>query len=156
MPVTPMFHVHAWGFPYIATLLGVKQVYPGRYVPGFAGRLDRAGRSDLLALRADDPADGHRRRGKADPVSLKGWKVVIGGAALPTQLAAPRGLEEGIDLFTGYGMSETAPDAGTGAHQADMEGCDIDRQVDVRCTMAGRDPDGAVRIVDEAMNDVPA
>ena len=23
MPITPMFHVHAWGFPYIATLLGI-------------------------------------------------------------------------------------------------------------------------------------
>ena len=33
MPVTPMFHVHAWGLPYVATMLGVKQVYPGRYVP---------------------------------------------------------------------------------------------------------------------------
>ncbi len=30
MPLTPMFHVHAWGVPYLATLLGVKQVYPGR------------------------------------------------------------------------------------------------------------------------------
>ncbi|HAI89811.1 MAG TPA: long-chain fatty acid--CoA ligase, partial [Alcanivorax sp.] len=30
MPITPMFHVHAWGVPYVATLLGVKQVYPGR------------------------------------------------------------------------------------------------------------------------------
>ena len=28
-----MFHVHGWGFPYMATLLGVKQVYPGRYEP---------------------------------------------------------------------------------------------------------------------------
>mgnify|MGYP003587028869 FL=1 len=33
MPITPMFHVHAWGIPYMATMLGVKQVYPGRYVP---------------------------------------------------------------------------------------------------------------------------
>ena len=33
MPLTPMFHVHAWGMPYIATVLGVKQVYPGRYMP---------------------------------------------------------------------------------------------------------------------------
>ena len=33
MPVTPMFHVHAWGFPYVATTLGLKQVYPGRYSP---------------------------------------------------------------------------------------------------------------------------
>src|SRR5215475_8654871 len=33
MPITPMFHVHAWGFPWAATLAGVKQVYPGRYEP---------------------------------------------------------------------------------------------------------------------------
>ena len=37
-----MFHVHAWGLPYVATMLGVKQVYPGRYVPdvllGLIGR----------------------------------------------------------------------------------------------------------------------
>ena len=30
MPITPMFHVHAWGIPYIATTIGLKQVYPGR------------------------------------------------------------------------------------------------------------------------------
>ncbi|WP_433963127.1 hypothetical protein [Pseudomonas kurunegalensis] len=24
MPITPMFHVHAWGVPYVATALGVK------------------------------------------------------------------------------------------------------------------------------------
>jgi fatty-acyl-CoA synthase len=33
MPMTPMFHVHAWGMPFIATVMGVKQVYPGRYEP---------------------------------------------------------------------------------------------------------------------------
>jgi fatty-acyl-CoA synthase len=31
MPMTPMFHVHAWGMPYAATYLGMKQVYPGKY-----------------------------------------------------------------------------------------------------------------------------
>jgi len=30
MPITPMFHVHAWGIPYVATVMGLKQVYPGR------------------------------------------------------------------------------------------------------------------------------
>ena len=39
MPITPMFHVHAWGFPYIATMFGVKQVYPGRYAPDLLVRL---------------------------------------------------------------------------------------------------------------------
>ena len=39
MPLTPMFHAHGWGFPYIATLLGLKQVYPGQYEPGRLLRL---------------------------------------------------------------------------------------------------------------------
>jgi len=28
-----MFHAHAWGMLWTATLAGVKQVYPGRYDP---------------------------------------------------------------------------------------------------------------------------
>ena len=39
MPMTPMFHVHAWGFPWAATLAGVKKVYPGRYDPALLVRL---------------------------------------------------------------------------------------------------------------------
>ena len=33
MPITPMFHVHAWGFPFVSTLIGAKQVYPGEKMP---------------------------------------------------------------------------------------------------------------------------
>jgi Acyl-CoA synthetases (AMP-forming)/AMP-acid ligases II len=29
MPVVPMFHANAWGYPYLATLQGAKLVYPG-------------------------------------------------------------------------------------------------------------------------------
>ena len=54
MPITPMFHVHAWGFPWAATLAGVKQVYPGRYEP--AG-------SELLVIRVVDNYDP----GRAEP-----------------------------------------------------------------------------------------
>ncbi len=32
MPMTPLFHVHAWCWPYGATMIGLKQVYPGRYL----------------------------------------------------------------------------------------------------------------------------
>lgn len=41
MPITPMFHVHAWGIPYAATMLGMKQVYPGRYEPDMLVKLWR-------------------------------------------------------------------------------------------------------------------
>ncbi len=41
MPITPMFHVHAWGLPYVAAMLGLKQVYPGRYDPEYLVELWR-------------------------------------------------------------------------------------------------------------------
>jgi fatty-acyl-CoA synthase len=39
---------------------------------------------------------------------LRGWKICIGGSALSTQLAR-EALELGIDVYAGYGMSETGP-----------------------------------------------
>ena len=45
----------------------------------------------------------------ARDVDLSHWKVVIGGSALPRGLAQAA-LDRGIDIFEGYGLSETAPD----------------------------------------------
>ncbi len=107
MPITPMFHVHAWGLPYVATLLGVKQVYPGRYVPDvLLGLIAREGVTfshcvpTILQMMLASPA---LREG-----TCAGWKVVIGGSALPLPLARAA-VESGIDVIGGYGMSETCP-----------------------------------------------
>src|SRR6266516_4572309 len=32
LPVVPMFHANAWGYPYIATMLGARQVFPGPHL----------------------------------------------------------------------------------------------------------------------------
>src|SRR3954469_13815908 len=32
LPVVPMFHANAWGYPYVATMLGSKLVYPGPHL----------------------------------------------------------------------------------------------------------------------------
>ena len=107
MPITPMFHVHAWGFPYVATLLGVKQVYPGRYEPG---RLLRLIADEGVTFSHCVPTILHMLLSDtlASEVDLSRWKVVIGGSALPEALAQ-RALDLGIDIFGGYGMSETCP-----------------------------------------------
>src|SRR5260221_431915 len=82
MPITPMFHVHAWGMPYIATVLGVKQVYPGRYVPELLIELIRQEGvtfshcvATILNMLLTTPV-------AKDP-DLSRWKVVIGGGPLP-------------------------------------------------------------------------
>lgn len=107
MPLTPMFHVHAWGLPYIATLAGVKQVYPGRYVPEtILSLIDKEKVTfshcvpTILLMLLQSPA--------SKAIDLSHWRVIIGGSALTTGLAK-MALERGIDVFTGYGMSETCP-----------------------------------------------
>jgi fatty-acyl-CoA synthase len=61
MPITPMFHVHAWGLPFVATMLGIKQVYPGRYAPETLPP-EQSGQRSRQSWRDDD---GHWRLGPA-------------------------------------------------------------------------------------------
>lgn len=107
MPLTPMFHVHAWGVPYAATMLAVKQIYPGRYEPNALVKLIlEEGVTfshcvpTIVQMIMTCPA------GK--DADLSGWKVVIGGSALSRGLAR-QALDRGIDIFSGYGMSESCP-----------------------------------------------
>jgi fatty-acyl-CoA synthase len=153
MPITPMFHVHAWGLPYVATTLGVKQVYPGRYHPDALVELihrEKVSFSHCVPTILQMVLASAKTKG----FDLPGWKVVIGGAALPQALAR-QALEQGVDLFTGYGMSETCPILTCAHLQPHMEAWDIDRQVEMRCKTGRPAPMVQIRIVDEEMNDVP-
>jgi len=107
MPVTPMFHVHAWGVPFAATLLGIKQVYPGRYEPELLVDLVKEHKVTfshcvptvmqmMMATESIKTAD------------LSNWHVLIGGSAL-TRGLCDAGARLGIRMYTGYGMSETCP-----------------------------------------------
>jgi fatty-acyl-CoA synthase len=107
MPLTPMYHVHAWGVPYWATVSGLKQVYPGKYEPEMLVRL----------IQAERPTFSHCvptilqmviKAATAAEVKLSNWRVVTGGARLTKGLAlAARQL--GIKVTGGYGLSESCP-----------------------------------------------
>ena len=107
MPITPMFHVHAWGLPYVATMLGLKQVYPGRYVPETLLKLVR---DEGVTFSHCVPTILHMLlvHPLSKVIDLSRWKLIIGGSAL-SQAQAKAALARGIDVFTGYGMSETCP-----------------------------------------------
>jgi fatty-acyl-CoA synthase len=107
MPLTPMFHVHAWGMPYLATMLGLKQVYAGRYNATSILELIRTegvsfshGVPTLMQMVLD-AAEATKQR-------LDGWKIMVGGSALHPSLAR-RLVHAGASPFVGYGMSETGP-----------------------------------------------
>jgi fatty-acyl-CoA synthase len=145
MPLTPLFHVHGWGFPYAATMLGVKQVYSGRYEP-----------DSLLRLIADEGVTFSHcvptilsmllERPSAAHIDLNRWKVIIGGAALPRGLQ-DRAAEAGICLHAAYGMSETCPFLTVADLSSD------DPQIQAQTGFAG--PLIDLRVVTPDMEDVP-
>lgn len=107
MPITPMFHSHAWGFPYVATFLALKQVYPGKYE---AARLLQLQHDEGVTISHGVPTilEMICNQSDADKRKTGDWKMICGGSALPKGLAI-RALSLGINVITGYGMSETCP-----------------------------------------------
>ena len=137
MPITPMFHVHAWGFPFLATMLSAKQVYAGRYDPELVLKLLlKEGVTfshcvpTILNMLVNSPAAQQFKE------QLSRWKVIIGGSAL-TKGLAKGALDLGIQVYQGYGMSETAPIMSL-TYLNDMErDSPIEEQIELR-TRAGR------------------
>lgn len=155
MPITPMFHVHAWGFPFLATMMSAKQVYPGRYEPELLLRLlikENVTLSHcvptILGMLVNNPAAQKFRE------HLSRWKVMIGGSAL-TKGLAQAAIDLGITIMAGYGMSETAPVIAIGYLNEEERKRPAADQLELR-TRAGRiSPFIDMRLMDEEGNFVP-
>jgi len=153
MPLTPMFHVHAWGFPYVATLLGAKQVYPGQYEPEKLLRLLEKEKvtfshcvPTILQMLLTSPA--------IEAVDLSNWKVVIGGARLPRGLAKAA-QDIGIEISAGYGMSETGPVMTAATPKEDMLDWQEDRLLDITIKTGKPIPLAEIEVVDAEGNILP-
>lgn len=153
MPLTPMFHVHAWGFPYAATLIGAKQVYPGRYEPQKILELVQKEKvtfshcvPTILHMILNSPAIA-----EAD---LSKWRVIIGGSAMSKALCK-KALALGMDVYTAYGMSETCPILTFGKLKSHMLDWEQDEQVTVRCRTGAPIPLVDLRVVDLWGNSLP-
>ena len=153
MPLTPMFHVHAWGSPYLYTMMGNKQVYPGRYAPDvLLGLIAREGVTSthcvptILQMLLSAP-------GSKD-VDLSKLKMVVGGSAMPRALVRAA-LARGIDVFTGYGQSESCPML-SGVHLTTAQMSEhLEAQVERRACAGLPAPLVDLRIVNADMSDVP-
>ena len=156
MPLTPMFHAHAWGYPYIATLCGWKQVYPGRYEPSMLIKLVKDEGvtyshcvPTVLNMVLSAP--------EAQDMDFGGWKVLIGGSALSRALCRTA-LARHIDIYSGYGMSESCPLLTLAQIKTDaVEGLDErdEREIDVRLSAGMPILLAQVRVVGADMKPVP-
>jgi fatty-acyl-CoA synthase len=151
MPLTPMFHAHAWGMPWTATLAGAKQVYPGRYDAALLLELIKR---EGVTFTHGVPTLLQMLLGAAEQAStdLAGLKMVVGGSELPHELVR-RALALGIDVFAGYGMSESAPMLTL----AQVRSADLgsEREVDIRTRSGLAAPLVDLRLVDAAGRPLP-
>lgn len=116
MPVVPMYHVCAWGMPYIAAMTGATLVLPG-------DGMDGASLHELIDREQIDLLLGvptvwlglidHLRRHQLKIPSVK--TVGVGGSASPRSLVATLDQDYGVYLLPIWGMTETSPLATLGA-----------------------------------------
>src|SRR3954449_10051945 len=110
MPVVPMFHANAWGFPYACMMSGADMVMPSRFTTAesLAGliegeRVTIAGAVPTVWLDLLRFADEHR----PDLSSLR--TVVCGGSAVPESLMRAFDERHGVQIVQAWGMTETSP-----------------------------------------------
>lgn len=131
MPMTPLFHVHAWCWPYGATMIGLKQVYPGRYL---APRLVDLIEQHKVTLSHGVPAilqmllKEMAARGR----KFDGLKLLLGGSKLNEGLAKAA-IESGIEFMSGFGMSESCPVLSRAVFDDKTDSMEMKEQLNYRC-----------------------
>jgi fatty-acyl-CoA synthase len=156
LPVVPMFHVNAWGLPYIAALVGAKLVMPGPHLDP-ASLLDLMEREHVtiaagvptIWLGIRDLLDADRARYKLEP----NVRMIVGGSAAPEQLIRDFD-RHGLTLIHAWGMTETSPIGTCARIPPDLDGLPDDAKYELRAKQGRPVPLVDIRVRNEA-GDVP-
>ncbi len=110
LPVVPMFHVNAWGLPYVGCMVGAKMVYPGPFLDGKS--LYELFESEGVTVSAGVPTVW---QGLLTHVEAGGLKfntmrrTIIGGSACPPAMMAAFQQKYDVQVLHAWGMTEMSP-----------------------------------------------
>lgn len=156
MPVVPMFHVNAWGVPYIAAATGARLILPGPFLDGES--LVRLIDNEKVTVSLGVPTIW---MGLLDALKKTGSKAasmtrtVVGGAAMPPSMFPTFRDDYGVDLIHAWGMTETSPLGTVNRPLQKHDNLDPDTQSALRLGQ-GRPAWGVdLRIVDEDGTPLP-
>ena len=109
LPVVPMFHANAWGFPHAGVMMGAKLVFPGRFMDPM--RIARLMSSERVTVAAGVPTIwiGLLNVLDKEAIDLSSLRAIYcGGSAVPKSLI--EGLwNKGLNIVHAWGMTETSP-----------------------------------------------
>ena len=123
MPVVPMFHVNAWGFPYFAPMTGAKLVLPGPRADGAA--LHELMEAEGVTISAGVPTVWlglmqHLSESGGAVTALK--RLVVGGSAAPRAMTEYFLDRHGVEVRHAWGMTEMSPLGTVNAARHGMDG----------------------------------
>jgi fatty-acyl-CoA synthase len=110
LPVVPMFHVLAWGTPFVSTMVGAKIVFPGPHLqPRDLAELIQA---EKVTLTAGVPTLwlgmlALLEKERYDLSSLR--EMIVGGAAAPQYMIEAYEKKFGVTVTHAWGMTEMTP-----------------------------------------------
>ncbi|MEB2318644.1 MAG: 3-(methylthio)propionyl-CoA ligase [Pseudomonadota bacterium] len=110
LPVVPMFHVNAWGIPYVAPLVGAKLVFPGPALDGKS--LYELFEAEKVTYSAGVPTVwlGLLQHVRDNGLRFSTFaRTVIGGSACPPAMIKAFQEEYGVDVIHAWGMTELSP-----------------------------------------------
>jgi fatty-acyl-CoA synthase len=132
LPVVPMFHASAWGFPFNCTFVGATQVLPGPYLD--AESLLQLFESERVTLTGGVPTVMLSILNKldADPHRYKLYlrTILVGGSAVPRFLVKSFDERYGIKVLHSWGMTEMSPVGSTSVITSKLEGISKEEQYD--------------------------
>lgn len=112
LPVVPMFHANAWGFPFTCTLIGAKQVFPGPHMDPES--LLQALESEEVTVTAGVPTIWmgmlgllDAQPGKYDLSRVR--SMIVGGSAAPRSMIEGFQERHGLHVTHAWGMTEMTP-----------------------------------------------
>jgi fatty-acyl-CoA synthase len=143
MPIVPMFHVNAWGYPYCATMTGAKQVYMSVFSDGKS--IARFAAEEGVTVCAGVPTiflglleELDRAVAAGTPHKLPTLKnLVCGGSSSPRSLIEAFGERHGLHHRVAWGMTETTPLGTANVVKSDMYADNHTEKYD-RMTKSGR------------------
>ena len=156
LPVVPMFHVNAWGLPYIAAMIGAKVVFPGPQLDGKS--LYELFESEKVTFSAGVPTVWQGLLAFMEANNLKFStmnRTVIGGSACPPAMIKLFQDKYGVQVLHAWGMTEMSPLGTACTFKSKHTEMPADQRLPVQFKQ-GRVLFGVdMRIVDDAGADLP-
>jgi fatty-acyl-CoA synthase len=123
LPIVPMFHAGAWGFPYNCAFIGATQVFPGPYLD--AESLLRLFESEKVTITGGVPtvllSVLHKLDANPGKYKLYLRSVTVGGSSAPRHLIKSFNERYGIEVLNSWGMTELSPLGSTSVLNSELE-----------------------------------